>query len=157
MNPPAARRRIAVVAAVLQQPDGRFLLAQRPQGKVYAGYWEFPGGKVEPGETPLQALARELHEELGIEVTTAYPWLIREFDYEHANVGCIFRVAWRGEPHGRGAGVCWQRIDTIRAAAAGERPHPHALAFQKPTALPDSQRRNRSALRIDPRCAAVCG
>jgi mutator protein MutT len=100
---PAARRRIAVVAAVLQQADGRFLLAQRPQGKVYAGYWEFPGGKVEPGETPLQALARELHEELGIQVTTAHPWLIREFDYEHADVKLHFREM--AEPTGAWAHV----------------------------------------------------
>jgi len=54
------RRRIEVVAAVLQKSDGSFLLAQRPEGKVYAGYWEFPGGKVEPDETPEAALAREL-------------------------------------------------------------------------------------------------
>jgi 8-oxo-dGTP diphosphatase len=116
MSLQAARRRIAVVAAVLQQADGRFLLAQRPQGKVYAGYWEFPGGKVEPGETPLQALARELHEELGIEVTAAYPWLIREFDYEHADVRLhFFRVrGWRGELHGRESqAFAWQRIDAI--------------------------------------------
>lgn len=110
------RRRIAVVAAVLQQPDGRFLLAQRPQGKVYAGYWEFPGGKVEPGETPLQALVRELHEELGIEVTAAYPWLIRDFDYDHADVRLhFFRVrAWHGELHGReGQAFAWQRVDAL--------------------------------------------
>lgn len=116
MNPPAARRRIAVVAAVLQQPDGRFLLAQRPQGKVYAGYWEFPGGKVEPDETPLQALQRELHEELGVEITEAWPWLIREFDYEHADVRLLFfRVrGWRGELQGREAqAFAWQRIDAI--------------------------------------------
>jgi 8-oxo-dGTP diphosphatase len=113
------RRRIAVVAAVLQQPDGRFLLAQRPQGKVYAGYWEFPGGKVEPGEAPLHALVRELHEELGIDVTKAYPWLIREFDYEHADVRLhFFRVrAWRGELHGReGQAFAWQRIDAINVS-----------------------------------------
>jgi 8-oxo-dGTP diphosphatase len=116
MSVSPARRRIAVVAAVLQQPDGRFLLAQRPQGKVYAGYWEFPGGKVEPGETPLQALIRELHEELGIDVTAAYPWLIREFDYEHADVRLhFFRVrGWRGELHGRESqAFAWQRIDAI--------------------------------------------
>ena len=119
MNLSAARRRIAVVAAVLQQPDGRFLLAQRPQGKVYAGYWEFPGGKVEPGEMPLQALVRELHEELGIEVTAAYPWLIREFDYEHADVKLyFFRVrGWRGELQGRESqAFAWQRIDAINVS-----------------------------------------
>jgi 8-oxo-dGTP diphosphatase len=116
MSVSPGRRRIAVVAAVLQQSDGRFLLAQRPQGKVYAGYWEFPGGKVEPGESPLQALQRELHEELGIEVIEAYPWLIREFDYEHADVRLhFFRVRrWHGELHGREAqAFAWQRIDAI--------------------------------------------
>jgi 8-oxo-dGTP diphosphatase len=119
MSASTGRRRIAVVAAVLQQPDGCFLLAQRPQGKVYAGYWEFPGGKVEPGETPLQALIRELHEELGIDVTAAYPWLIREFDYEHADVRLhFFRVrGWRGELHGREAqAFAWQRIESIDVA-----------------------------------------
>lgn len=119
MTAAAGRRRIAVVAAVLQQPDGRFLLAQRPEGKVYAGYWEFPGGKVEPGEAPLRALVRELHEELGIDVTRAHPWLIREFDYEHADVRLhFFRVrGWRGEPHGReGQAFSWQRIEAIDVA-----------------------------------------
>lgn len=115
----ALRRRIAVVAAVLQQPDGRFLLAQRPQGKAYAGYWEFPGGKVEPDETPAQALKRELHEELGIEVTVAHPWLTREYDYEHADVRLdFFRVrAWRGELQGREQqAFVWQRIEAIDVA-----------------------------------------
>ena len=62
---PRHSQRIEVVAAVVLGPDGRFLLGQRPAGKVYAGYWEFPGGKVEPGESPLAALKRELREELG--------------------------------------------------------------------------------------------
>jgi len=69
---------IEVAAAVIERADGRFLVAQRPPGKVYAGYWEFPGGKVELGEPADRALARELHEELGIEVRTAYPWITRE-------------------------------------------------------------------------------
>lgn len=113
------RRRIAVVAAVLQQPDGRFLLAQRPPGKAYAGYWEFPGGKIEEGETPAAALSRELHEELGIEVISAYPWLIREFDYPHAAVRLnFFRVRlWQGEPQSREAqAFAWQRLDAIDVA-----------------------------------------
>ncbi|MES2254565.1 MAG: (deoxy)nucleoside triphosphate pyrophosphohydrolase [Pseudomonadota bacterium] len=59
---------ILVVAAALIDPDGRVLIAQRPQGKAMAGLWEFPGGKWESGETPEQALIRELHEELGISV-----------------------------------------------------------------------------------------
>lgn len=113
------RRRIAVVAAVLQRPDGCFLLAQRPPGKAYAGYWEFPGGKVEDGETPAAALSRELHEELGIDVVSAYPWLVREFDYPHAAVRLnFFRVrAWRGELQSREAqAFSWQRIDAINVA-----------------------------------------
>lgn len=94
---------IEVAAAVLQKSDGTFLLAQRPSGKVYAGYWEFPGGKVEPGESVQQALVRELHEELGIQVATAYPWLTREFTYPHATVRLkFFRIThWQGEPTGQ--------------------------------------------------------
>ncbi|MEQ1813421.1 MAG: Nudix family hydrolase [Candidatus Nitrotoga sp.] len=94
---------IEVAAAVLQKSDGTFLLTQRPPGKSYAGYWEFPGGKIEPEESVQQALVRELHEELGIQVITAYPWLTREFTYPHATVRLkFFRVTqWHGEPSGR--------------------------------------------------------
>ena len=91
---------VEVAAAVMLRAAGcEFLLAQRPQGKVYAGYWEFPGGKVEPGETVRTALIRELHEELGITVTACAPWLTRVFTYPHATVRLHFwRVtAWDGE------------------------------------------------------------
>lgn len=104
-------KRVEVAAAVIERPDGTFLMASRPEGKVYAGWWEFPGGKVEPGETARHALDRELREELGIEVKTAYPWINRAFDYEHARVMLrFFRVTeWSGEPHpheGQG-GLAW--------------------------------------------------
>lgn len=116
----AAHKKIVdVVAAVIMQPDGRFLLARRPDGKPYAGYWEFPGGKVEAGESLLHALARELHEELGIEVKHAYPWLVRHFDYEHASVKLhFFRVvAWVGEPHGKESQVlAWQTPGSVDVA-----------------------------------------
>ncbi|WP_313950749.1 Nudix family hydrolase [Accumulibacter sp.] len=90
-----------VAAAVLLRGDPaapEFLLAQRPPGKVYAGYWEFPGGKLEPGETSFEALVRELQEELGITVDQAWPWLCREFSYPHATVRLrFFRVSsWHG-------------------------------------------------------------
>ncbi len=91
---------IEVAAAVILRADGsEFLLAQRPQGKVYAGYWEFPGGKVEPGETVRAALVRELREELGISVSACSPWLTRVFTYPHATVRLNFwRVTtWDGE------------------------------------------------------------
>lgn len=93
---------VEVAAAVLLREHAgvpEFLLAQRPPDKVYAGYWEFPGGKVEAGETMRDALVRELQEELGITVERAWPWLCREFTYPHAKVRLkFFRVAtWRGE------------------------------------------------------------
>lgn len=90
---------IEVVAAVITRPDGSFLLARRPKGKPYAGYWEFPGGKVEFGESRLHALNRELMEELGIHIELAYPWITRVFTYAHATVQIYFYklVKWHGE------------------------------------------------------------
>jgi len=95
--------RVDVAAAVVFGADGRILLARRPAGKVYAGYWEFPGGKVEHGESAHGALVRELREELGICVDDALPWITRDYDYPHAAVRLhFFRVVrWHGEPHGR--------------------------------------------------------
>ncbi|TAN83657.1 MAG: Nudix family hydrolase [Gallionella sp.] len=104
---------IGVAAAAILRADGSFLLAQRPAGKAYEGYWEFPGGKIEAGETPLHALCRELQEELGIAAIAAYPWLTRVFAYPHATVRLhFFRVlAWQGEPHGHeNQQLRWQRL-----------------------------------------------
>ncbi|HVE90619.1 MAG TPA: Nudix family hydrolase [Burkholderiaceae bacterium] len=97
------RTPVDVAAGVLIRHDGRFLLASRPAGKPYASYWEFPGGKVEASEAIAYALARELHEELGIEIGTAYPWVVRAFDYPHALVRLhFFRVfEWSGELRAR--------------------------------------------------------
>lgn len=102
---------LEVAAAVIQRPDGSFLLAERPEGKVYAGYWEFPGGKVELGESAQQALKRELIEELGIEIDNAYPWLTQVFTYPHATVRLrFFRIThWKNEPSGcEGQRLAWQ-------------------------------------------------
>jgi len=104
---------IGVAAAVIQRADGSFLLAQRPAGKVYAGWWEFPGGKIHEGESAEGALARELHEELGIDVRRAYPWITRVYAYEHATVRLnFFRVVeWLGEPHSKeNQAIAWQRL-----------------------------------------------
>jgi 8-oxo-dGTP diphosphatase len=102
---------LEVAAAVLQKPDGTFLLAQRPADKIWAGYWEFPGGKIEAGETPSHALVRELREELGIEARQLYPWITRIFTYPHATVRLhFFRVTqWQGDPHPHeGQQFSWQ-------------------------------------------------
>jgi len=102
---------VDVVAGALIGADGRFLLGSRPDGKPYAGYWEFPGGKIEPGETPQAALARELHEEMGITVRHATPWMTKHYVYEHATVFLrFFRVwAWDGELVAReGQSFSWQ-------------------------------------------------
>lgn len=100
-----------VAVAVIQREDGRVLLAQRPAGKPWEGYWEFPGGKIESGEKADKALARELHEELGIDPDRVYPWMTQEYDYPEKRVRLhFFRVpAWHGQPHGReGQGMSWE-------------------------------------------------
>jgi 8-oxo-dGTP diphosphatase len=100
-----------VAAGILLQANGQFLLASRPIGKPYAGYWEFPGGKLEQDESALAALKRELSEELGIDVIEATPWLCQRFDYPHASVELyFFRVsAWAGELHAKeGQSFAWQ-------------------------------------------------
>lgn len=92
------RPEVQVAVGVLIKESGAFLLTSRPQGKPYAGYWEFPGGKVEAGESTYQALCRELHEELGIQVTAASPWKVEVVDYPHSLVRLhFFKVtAWTG-------------------------------------------------------------
>jgi len=105
-----------VAVAVITRPDGSFLLARRPEGKPYAGYWEFPGGKVEPNEPVADALKREVKEELGIDVMCAYPWVTQVFTYPHAKVKLHFyRVtAWHGEPHPHeGQLFSWERAESV--------------------------------------------
>lgn len=91
--PPASTqspaRRIAVVAGILWD-GGRFLAVERPQGKPQAGFWEFPGGKIEPGEAPADALARELREELGVTPVQAAFWRTVRHDYPHLSVELHF-------------------------------------------------------------------
>lgn len=97
---PQARNVVDVAVGVLLLPDGRFLLTSRPEGKVYAGYWEFPGGKLEAGESVAQALARELHEEIGLVIDPAdvTAWREQLVDYPHALVRLHFCKVqrWRG-------------------------------------------------------------
>ena len=93
-----SREPVDVAVGVLIDPAGRFLLTSRPDGKVYAGYWEFPGGKLEPGESVEAALRRELMEELGIQIGAIHPWKVEVVDYPHARVRLYFcRVyEWNG-------------------------------------------------------------
>lgn len=95
------------------------MLARRPAGKVYAGYWEFPGGKVEPGESARDALAREIREELAVEVEHAHPWITHVFTYPHATVRLHFYrvLAWRGEPHAaEHEELSWERPGSVGVA-----------------------------------------
>jgi 8-oxo-dGTP diphosphatase len=112
----ADRAVVDVAVGVLIRPDGDFLLTSRPVGKVYEGYWEFPGGKLEAGETVAQALARELHEELGIHIGTAQLWKVELVDYPHALVRLNFCkvLEWRGELQMREAqSFSWQRLPVL--------------------------------------------
>jgi 8-oxo-dGTP diphosphatase len=152
---------IEVAAAVLQRPDGSFLLAQRPAGKVYAGYWEFPGGKIEPGEPAMSAVARELHEELGIEIAGAFPWLTRVFTYPHGTVRLhFFRVHdWRGEPHPReDQALAWQSPASTMAAPMlpANAPVLQALALPAEYAITDAARYGTADMlsRLEHRLAA---
>ena len=90
----AERAVVDVAVGVLLQADGHFLLTSRPEGKVYAGYWEFPGGKREVGESVEQALRRELQEELGITIGAAQVWKTQMVDYPHALVRLHFCKVW---------------------------------------------------------------
>ncbi len=114
----AERTPVDVAVGVLVERDadgveGRFLLTSRPEGKVYAGYWEFPGGKLEAGETVDEALRRELIEELGITIGESHPWKIETFDYPHALVRLHFCKVfeWTGEFEMReGQTMAWQTL-----------------------------------------------
>ncbi len=128
MNPPAPASfdpndtrpltQVAVVIIERRAADGRreVLFAQRPVGKAYAGYWEFPGGKIEAGESLEAAAIREIDEELGITIRKVTPWRTQHFSYPHAHVALQFchTTAWSGAPQSReGQAFAWQPIAAI--------------------------------------------
>ena len=107
------RKTVDVAVGVLIKPNGDFLLTSRPLGKVYEGYWEFPGGKLEAGETVEQALRRELQEEIGITIGSVIQWKVELVDYPHAlvrlNLCKVFD--WTGELHmHEGQSFAWQTL-----------------------------------------------
>ncbi len=115
--PPDPRPPVEVAVGILRRAgDGAVLFAQRPQGKPYAGWWEFPGGKLEQGESVEQALERELQEELGIRIEASTALDAVEFSYSHARVRLHFRLVsrWTGEPRSReGQALRWQQLQAI--------------------------------------------
>jgi 8-oxo-dGTP diphosphatase len=113
---------VQVAVAILQKQNGEFLLASRPNGKGWAGWWEFPGGKIEAGETPENALARELQEELGVTPTRIQSWIQRRYDYPATHdaeaktvlLHFYFVYEWQGELAPlEGQSLAWQSPNNI--------------------------------------------
>ena len=122
----ADRKIVDVAVGVLIQPNGNFLLTSRPSGKVYEGYWEFPGGKLEQGESVEQALRRELIEEIGITIAAIQPWKVELVDYPHALVRLNFCKVfeWTGELQmHEGQSFAWQTLPvTVQPVLPGTIP-----------------------------------
>ncbi len=129
------RKEVAVAVGVLLRADGAFLLTSRPPGKVYEGYWEFPGGKVEPGETVEQALRRELQEEIGITIGAIHPWKVERVDYPHALVCLNFCKVfeWTGTLHMHEGQQCaWEQLPVqVQPVLPGTVPVLHWFAAER--------------------------
>ena len=136
--PTASVPRIQVVAAVLRDRAGRVLVADRPVGKPLAGYWEFPGGKLEPGEVAYAALQRELREELGILVRAAYRLLhfIHRYPDKEVELGVWRVTAWEGEPHAHeGQQFAWHTPAGLSAIPLLPADEPIVRALESPPLL----------------------
>ncbi len=125
---------IDVAAAVMRDSNGRILLSQRMQGKHLSGTWEFPGGKCEAGESAHESLARELNEELGIDIKASSPLLSLTHDYPEKTIRLLIRAVddWQGEPRGReGQPLLWSTLADMQhlAMPAADRPIVKALAL----------------------------
>ena len=130
-----ARTHTEVAVGVLLRADGAMLLSTRPPGKAYEGYWEFPGGKIETGETVEQALRRELIEELGVTIGPAQVWKVTEHDYPHALVRLHWCkvTEWSGEFEMReGQIMAWQQLPLqVRPVLPGAYPVLQWLAEER--------------------------
>ncbi|MES2415467.1 MAG: NUDIX domain-containing protein [Pseudomonadota bacterium] len=126
VEPGKERPVVDVAVGVLVQPNGDFLLTSRPAGKVYEGYWEFPGGKLEAGESVEQALRRELQEEINITIAAVHTWKTEMVDYPHALVQLHFCKVfeWSGELQMReGQSFAWQSLPvTVQPVLPGAIP-----------------------------------
>ena len=123
---------ILVAAGVLRDGSGRVLIAQRPDGKHAAGFWEFPGGKIQAGESPLQALCRELAEEIGIVVSAATPLMTFRHSYPERVVELqVFEVShYSGEPRGlEGQALRWVAVDALGSVGLLEADQPIAAVL----------------------------
>ncbi len=114
----AERKLVLVAACALIDSDGRVLLTRRPEGKAMAGLWEFPGGKLEPGESPEEAVIRELQEELGIDVASnclaAFAFASHQYEKFNLLMPLFLCRRWNGRPQGReGQALAWVRPDKL--------------------------------------------
>jgi 8-oxo-dGTP diphosphatase len=126
---------VCVVAGALFDRDRRVLIAQRPQGKHMAGRWEFPGGKVGPAETELQALVRELREELGITVSACHPFMRLSHEYDDRVVELSLWVIdiFSGEPVGLdGQQLKWVALEDLAKEDILEADAPFVVGLQRP-------------------------
>lgn len=150
---------VRVAAGILRRPDGRVLIAQRPPGKIAAGRWEFPGGKIEPGESREAALRRELQEELGVTLRQTRPLIRVTHAYTERSVelDCHLVSAWEGEPHGREEqALAWVQPARIWDYDLLEADAPIVDALRLPTMLPvTGEFADLSQLRA--RCLALAG
>ena len=132
------RPTLAVAVGILCRNDGWLLFASRPADKPWPGYWEFPGGKIEAGESPRHALDRELEEELGIRVTDATPWIVLQHDYPKTRVTlhCFRVTGWQGDPHPReGQQLSWQNPAAVTQTPLLPANHRLLRAWQLPEVL----------------------
>ena len=154
---------ITVVAAIIRGNDGRICLSKRPDHKHQGGCWEFPGGKVEPGESLSVALARELEEELGMQAAISSPFMTIAHQYEDLHVTLHFRdvTAWQGEPSGReGQPVRWFEIAELPTLEFPAANRPVVTAITLPARLaiaPDNQDLDALKVGIDRLDAASTG
>ena len=123
-----------MVAAALFDAHGRVLITERPPGKHMAGRWEFPGGKIEPGESEAEALSRELREELGVQVASAHPLLVLRHDYSERRVEISMWIVERyaGQPRGLdGQKLKWVRPQGLPDEDVLEADRPFIEALQR--------------------------